>query len=260
MRFFHEQRFSTDSRCRYGVANMPAASSNPEGYATLAVIDRDAPNYNRWIGTRLRTHLGARVLEVGAGIGTITREVLPGRELVIALEAEGFYVAKLAEAFSGEPRVRILHCPIEKTDWAMLARERLDSIVLSNVLEHVEDDAHAIRNFRMALPVGGTIVILVPALPALFGTLDEAVGHHRRYMPASLRGVLEGNGFRVTNLEWMNVLGIAGWFVNGRILRRRVMPTGQLRAYDRIAPLLARVESMFRLPFGASLLAVARAI
>jgi SAM-dependent methyltransferase len=239
---------------------MPATSSIPEGYATLAVIDRDAPNYNRWIGRRLRAHLGARVLEVGAGIGTITREILPGRELVIALEAEDVYAAKLAEAFCGEARVRILHCAVEKTDWAMLARERLDSIVLSNVLEHVEDDARAIRNFRTALPAGGTIVILVPALPALFGTLDEAVGHHRRYMPASLRGVIEGNGFRVTSIEWMNVLGIPGWFVNGRVLRRRVLPTGQLQAFDRIAPFLARVESIFRLPVGASLLAVARAI
>ena len=82
---------------------MRSASSLPEGYATLAVIDRCAPNYNAWLGKRLGSHLGKRVLEVGAGIGTITREILPGRELVIALEAEQAYATQLVERFHDEP-------------------------------------------------------------------------------------------------------------------------------------------------------------
>jgi SAM-dependent methyltransferase len=239
---------------------MAPTSSIPDGYATLAIIDRGAPNYNAWLGKRLRLHLGKRVLEVGAGIGTITREILPGRELVVALEAEEAYAVRLAEAFRGEPRVRTLHSAVEDTDWLALGQEKLDSVVLSNVLEHLEDDAAAIRNFRRVLQAGGTLVMLVPALPAIFGTLDEAVGHHRRYMPSSLRTVLEGNGFHLERLEWMNLLGIPGWFLNSRVLRRRVVPAGQLRIYDRLAPLLARVESMVRLPVGMSLLAVARAV
>ena len=67
-------------------------------------------------------------------------------------------------------------------------------------------------------------------------------------------------GFTVEKLEWMNLVGIPGWFLNGRILKRRVIPAGQVRIYDRIAPLLARVESLFRLPVGLSLLAVGRAV
>ncbi len=239
---------------------MAPSDSPPEGYETLLLIERGAPQYNAWLGKRVGAHLGTRVLEVGAGIGTMTRQILPGREFVIALEAEDTYASELVEAFKDEPRVRTLHSRVETTDWAELAGERLDSILLSNVLEHIEDDASAIRNFRMALPAGGTIVILVPALPFLYGSLDKAVGHHRRYMPASLRRVIEGNGFRVAHLEWMNLLGILGWFANGRVLRRRVIPADQLRVYDRLAPLLARAESMFRLPVGLSLLAVAHAV
>ncbi len=224
------------------------------------VIERGAPNYNAWLGRKLRVHLGRRVLEVGAGIGTITREILPGRELVIALEAEEAYANQLRDTFKDEPRVRTLHATVEVTDWSGLARERLDSILLSNVLEHIEDDNAAMRDFRTALPTGGIIVVFVPALPVLYGSLDEAVGHHRRYMPRSLRSVIEGNGFCVQRIEWMNLLGIPGWLVNGRLLHRRVIPAGQLRVYDWIAPLLARGESMFRLPLGMSLLAVARAV
>ncbi len=239
---------------------MPSSRTNPEGYATLVVMERGAPNYNAWLGRRLRGYLGKRILEVGAGIGTITREIVHGCELLIALEADEVYAARLIERFQDEPRVRTLHSKVEDTDWAALAQERIDSVVLSNVLEHIEDDASAIFNFRKALQAGGTMVVLVPALPPLFGSLDEAVGHHRRYMPASLRSVIEGNGFRIERLEWMNFLGIPGWFINGRVLQRRLIPAGQLKVYDRLAPLVARIESAFRLPLGLSLLAVARAV
>jgi SAM-dependent methyltransferase len=232
----------------------------PEGYATLAVIEHGAPNYNAWLGRRLLPHLGKRVLEVGAGIGTITREILPGRDLVIALEAEAMYAERLAEAFKDEPRVKTVHCAVEETDWTALAAEGLDSVLLSNVLEHIEDDGAAIANLRKTLHTGGKLVLLVPALPWLFGSMDEAVGHHRRYLPRTLRNVIEENGFKVERLEWMNLLGIPGWFLNSRILQRRVLPAAQVRAYDRIAPLLARVEAIFRLPVGLSLLAVGRAV
>jgi SAM-dependent methyltransferase len=239
---------------------MPPTPAYPEGFASLAVMERDAPNYNAWLGTLLRAHLGRRVLEVGAGIGTITRQILPGRELVIALEAEKLYATQLAETFRNDSRVKVIDAPVESIDWSRMAGERVDSIVLSNVLEHIEDDSAAVRNLRTALQPGGNVVILVPALPVLFGTLDEAVGHYRRYMPRSLRSVIERNGFRVERLDWLNLLGIPGWLLNGRVLRRRVIPSAQLRAYDRIAPFIARVESMFRLPIGMSLLAVAYAI
>jgi SAM-dependent methyltransferase len=236
------------------------APSLPEGYDTLAGLERGAPNYNAWLGRRLSAHLGKRVLEVGAGLGTITREILPKRELVIALEAEEAYAARLREVFKDSPHVRTLHCAVEATDWNALSQERIDSVLLSNVLEHIENDGAAVRNFRRVLRPGGLLVLLVPALPWLFGSLDEAVGHHRRYLPRTLRTVVEENGFQLDQLEWMNLLGIPGWFLNSRILKRRVIPAGQLRAYDRLAPLLARAESAFRLPIGMSLLAVATAV
>jgi SAM-dependent methyltransferase len=235
------------------------ANNLHEGYNTLARMDQ-APRYNAWLGAKLRKHLGPRVLEIGAGIGTITRELLTGRELVIALEADPFYVERLKNAFRSEPRVRPVHASVEATDWEGLAQEGLDSVVLSNVLEHIEDDGLAIRQFRRVLPRGGNLVILVPALPALFGTIDQAIGHFRRYTPETLRRVIEAGAFRLESLQWMNILGIPGWFLNGRVLKRRSVPPLQLRVYDRIAPLLARAESVIKLPIGMSLLAVATAI
>jgi SAM-dependent methyltransferase len=230
-----------------------------QGYNTLIQMDQ-APRYNAWLGRRLRPHLGQRVLEIGAGIGTITREIAPGRELVIALEADRFYIQRLRNLFRGSEVVHPVHAPVEETDWAALTRERLDTVMLSNVLEHIVDDAAAVRRFRSVLPDDGRLVILVPALPSLYGSIDEAIGHYRRYTPGSLRTVIESNGFRLDSLEWLNLLGVPGWFLNSRILRRRSVPGLQVRLYDRLAPLLARLESTLRLPVGMSLLAVARAV
>ena len=54
------------------------------------------------------------------------------------------------------------------------------------------------------------------------------------------------------------MVGIPGWFVNGRIFKRRAVPPLQLKLYDRVAPVLAELEDQVNLPIGMSLLAVAR--
>lgn len=233
------------------------ADNQHEGYSTLERMN-GANNYNAWLGRRFREHLGRRVLEIGAGIGTITRELEEGRELLIALEVERFYVDRLKNLFRGKPHVRPYLSDVALADWESLKAERLDTIVLSNVLEHIPDDGAAVRRFRQILPEGGKVVVLVPALPQLFGAIDEAVGHHRRYTPRTLRRVLEDNGFVVDTLEWMNLVGIPGWFMNSRVLRRRAVPKLQLKLYDRLTPLLAQAERHVKLPVGMSLFAVAR--
>ncbi|AKF79742.1 SAM-dependent methyltransferase [Myxococcus fulvus 124B02] len=233
------------------------ADNQHEGYTTLERMD-GATHYNQWLGRRFREHLGRRVLEIGAGIGTITRELESGAELLIALEVDRFYVDRLKNLFRGRPHVRPYLSDVALADWESLKKEQLDTIVLSNVLEHIPDDGSAVRRFRQILAPGGRVLILVPALEQLFGSIDEAVGHYRRYTPATLRAVLEQNGFEVEKLEWMNLVGMPGWFVNSRLFRRRSVPKLQLKLYDTLAPLFARAEAHVKLPVGMSLFAVAR--
>jgi SAM-dependent methyltransferase len=233
-------------------------TADHEGYNTLLRMEA-APNYNAWLGRKFKGHLGKRVLEVGAGIGTISRILEPDLELLVALEVEAFYVERLKMLFRGKPHVRPYLSDVSEAAWEKLAEERFDSIVLSNVLEHIDDDGRAVRNFRRVLQPGGKLLLLVPALPRLYGAMDEAVGHHRRYTEERLRDVIHENGFVVETLEWMNLAGVPAWFFNGRILRRRTLPPLQLRLYDTVAPLLAAAESRWKVPVGMTLFAVARA-
>src|SRR3546814_21108305 len=84
---------------------------------------------------------------------------------------------------------------------------------------------------------------------------DLAVDHHRRYEREELRRKLEHAGFRVEHLRFFNVPGILGWSLNGKVLRRRVLPGGQLKLFDLLVPIF-RLEERLALPFVLSLLTV----
>ncbi|MHB1843577.1 MAG: methyltransferase domain-containing protein [Deltaproteobacteria bacterium] len=226
------------------------------GHHTLEVMDQ-APRYAEWLVRRMRPHLGERVLEVGAGIGTITRH-LADRELVVPLDVAAHYVRRLEATFADRPNVRPMLADAGALDMERLSAERFDTCILSNVLEHLPDDGAVLRQLYELLPVGGRIVLVVPANPWLYGSMDREVGHHRRYTRASLDQVVRSAGFRVERLEPLNLLGVPGWFVNARLLRRRAVPLLQLSLYDRLVPLLAALEARLPPVTGLSFFCVGR--
>ncbi len=225
------------------------------GYQTLLRMSR-AQRYNRWMFQQLAPHIGQRVLEIGSGIGSLTRHLL-GRELVIASDVNPQYVRILADTFDRHTRVRAVPLDLGEFDPAALAADRLDTVVCLNVLEHVEDDRAALARLHAALAPGGRLVLLVPAHQRLYGGIDRAIHHYRRYDRAELIERLRRAGFAVERASFFNRLGALGWYVNSVVLRRRRLPGLQVRLQDILVPLL-RAESALPLPFGLSLIAVAR--
>ncbi len=101
----------------------------------------------------------------------------------------------------------------------------------------------------------GRLILLVPSLRGLYGSLDEALGHFRRYVPRELATKLAQAGFRVRHLEYFNLAGVPGWWLTGRVLRRRLIPRGALRWYDALVPLF-RLERFLPWRIGQSLIAI----
>jgi SAM-dependent methyltransferase len=217
----------------------------------------EVDNYNRWIFEQLAPYVGERVLDVGSALGNIT-ELFLDREHVVGIDVVAEFAAELDRRFGDRTNFRVELADISDPAVIRLAEERFDTIVCANVLEHVEDDAAALDHMHEILIPGGHACLLVPAFGALFGTLDEVDDHFRRYTRPTLRSRLEAAGFEVVHLHYMNVLGIAGWVLNGKILRRRLIPRGHYSFYNRLVPLLALVEKRLRPPFGLSLVAIAR--
>jgi hypothetical protein len=98
-------------------------------------------------------------------------------------------------------------------------------------------------------------VLLVPALRFLYGTLDRALGHYRRYTGRELETKLQAAGLRPTHIEYFNLAGMPGWWFAGRVFRRTVIPAGPLRLYDMLVPLF-RLERLLPWRLGQSLIAI----
>jgi SAM-dependent methyltransferase len=232
-----------------------AASGFPLGQGeTLRRMAR-ATNYNAWLLDRGRCHLGRRLLDVGAGVGTFTSELAPGRE-VLALEPDPAFVPLLRSRFANVPNVEVRDAEVADVDASSLP-ELFDSAICFNVLEHVPDDGSTLRRLCTLLKPSGKLLLLVPAHPALYGAIDDTVGHERRYGKRALGRLLNASGFEVESLSHVNPVGALGWFVSSRLLRREQIPAGPLGAFDRLVPLLKGLDRL-RLPIGLSLWAVAR--
>ena len=104
---------------------------------------------------------------------------------------------------------------------------------------------------------GGRLLLLVPAHPALYGPLDEKLGHYRRYTSKTMRAALTKAGFRLESLQWLNMLGMPGWWFNARILKRDRLPAFQLAAYNVLSRAILPIEGLIGPPVGLSLIAIA---
>jgi len=217
----------------------------------------EARNYYAWISSRMAPYLGPRMVEVGAGIGTFLSCLLELRPdaRVTAIEPADNNFPHLARRFAADERVTAVHGYLD----GALPAAAADAVVAVNVMEHVEDDAAFLRHAARALAPGGHLCLFVPALPALFGTLDEAFEHHRRYTKRSLLQKLAAAGLEPVEVRYMNVTGIAAWWLWSKVLRRRTITATDARTYDRwVVPVVRALEDRITPPVGNALLAVAR--
>lgn len=213
--------------------------------------------FNRWMADTVRPWLGVKVLELGAGIGNMTQQLAGGRKHYVASDIDEEHLARQRVRFRGRPNLEMRKCDLcNSEDFADLAGN-FDTVVCLNVVEHVEDDLTALKNIRSALAPGGRAIILVPQDQGIYGTLDEVLGHYRRYSAEQLRARMEEAGFVIERVIQFNRITRPGWWWNGRILGRRTFGRFQLRVFDWLVPIFRRIDSL--LPWLAvSLIAVGK--
>lgn len=213
------------------------------GSHILVSLER-ARRFNAWMAETLRPFVGTRVLEVGAGIGNLTGQFIP-RDLYVASDINPHYLRYLHSYACGKPYLQVVHADVTRADDFAGLAGRFDTVVMLNVLEHVPDEAAALRNVWSALQPGGRAIVLVPQHPALFGTLDTALEHRERYTPGALRRSLEAAGFEIETLFDFNRVSVPGWWLNGRALRRRTFSRLQLKLFDVLTPMLKRIDRVW---------------
>lgn len=227
------------------------------GRETLALIEHNLGRYNRWMYDQLAPWVCGRILEVGSGIGNMSAFMIDAPRLALT-DVEPESLADLQAKFGDRPTVTVDTWDLGEEPPARLLDEVFDTVICLNVLEHIEDDHAALLRMRARLAPGGHLVLLVPAHQMLFNGFDRGVRHFRRYNKGGLAHSLTRAGLVPTESWYFNMLGALGWYVNGNMLGKSVLPAGQLALIDRLVPLL-RCESLLPRPFGISVIAIAKA-
>jgi SAM-dependent methyltransferase len=215
-----------------------------------------AQHFNRWMAETIAPHVGARVLEIGAGIGNITTWLLP-RDAYVASDINPQYLAYLRNLALGKPYLRIDRLDLDDPAGFAAWEGQFDTVVCLNVLEHVKDPHTALANMHRALVPGGRLVLYVPQGERLYSSLDEVLGHRCRYEKPQLEAELRQAGFTVDSFRDFNRPSVPGWFWNGRVLKRREFGRLQLKIFNLLVPLVRRIDHL--LPWrGLGIIAVAR--
>jgi glycosyltransferase involved in cell wall biosynthesis len=215
------------------------------GSAILARLSR-APRFTRWMADTVRPYVGQRVLEIGAGIGNLTVNLIP-RPLYWATDINPLYLHSLRRLTQGKPYLRTQFTDVTMPE-TFPQEQQFDTVICLNVVEHVQDDLAALCSIHNILEAGGRAIILVPQGQWLYGTLDEVLGHCRRYSPEQLADVGKRAGFQVKEVLTFNRAGTPAWWLNGKLLRRKTFGLGQIKMLNLLTPLFRRAERWMPFP------------
>jgi SAM-dependent methyltransferase len=212
---------------------------------------------DRWLFDEISPYIGQRVLEVGCGLGNFAR-FLEDRKLYVGTDVNVRSVEYVQKLFSENPNVLAIQADVIAESFLDLKRFKVDTVFSLNVFEHIADDLLATQNSMQILKPNGTLILVVPAHEWLYGSIDRTIGHYRRYDKTMINELCNQAGLELLTIKHINALGAVGWYANGRIRKQNTPPARQLRLINRIVPYLKRIEQIVPMPFGISMLAVAR--
>ena len=243
-----------------GQTTMLPDTFDPAGLHTLQVIAK-ADQFNKWMYETIRPYLKGEILEIGSGIGNISKFVISNRLSLTLSDYNTEYQQFLKENFSEFTNVQaILSIDLQHPDFFnhyFALKEKYDSVFLLNVIEHLEDDIVAIENCRFLLKKGGRLVILAPAYPFLFCRFDKELGHYRRYSQKKLSFFFPHNSFKILHTQYFNFIGIAGWFIFGKLLKRKMIRSGEMSAFNKMVPFFKLADLITFKKAGLSVIAIA---
>ena len=234
----------------------PPSMQSQELQASLEDL-KGVDNYYDWIVGLVEPYLGDRVLEIGAGVGTVSSRIGMHGRTVVAIEPDLRAFSELDEWARGNPPHEAFSGTLIQASPGL--RTDFSSAVMVNVLEHIDDEVAELTLIRSHLRPGGHIAIWVPAHEALFARFDESVGHYRRYNKNRLSALADMAGLEVVELRYVNPIGAIGWLLTAKALRTTPTESALATIFDKyVVPVTKRVEARWEQRFGQSVLLIAR--
>lgn len=210
---------------------------------------------------------GSRILDGAVGLG----------QLAVRLQGRGYRVVGIDYSLEAALHVRrtsTVHAVVGDLTRMPFRDRAFDGMTTGETLEHLDDDAAAVREIGRVLGDGGRVIATVPALQSLWSASDDYYEHRRRYSRAQLESLFRAAGLKIAEARFWGfpvVLVYDTLFLlpmNKRRAKREVAEDAGLQSIARAGrsrALVNAVRAVFSIdrlfswiPFGPGLLLVAK--
>ena len=206
--------------------------------------------WRKYIYSKVKKFIKGDVLEVGAGIGSFTKnyEKLIRKLTLSEIDPDNLTIIK--KKFSN-PKFSFTN------KFTKDLEENFDTIMYLNVLEHIEDDIEEINNALKKLKKNGHLIILVPAHNNLYSKFDEAVGHFKRYEIDFFKQIKIQN-LKRQKLIYLDSMGYFLYYLNKLFFKEEIYPSNfKILIWDKLfTPITFIVDRLLMYKFGKNILYV----
>jgi SAM-dependent methyltransferase len=220
-----------------------------------------ARNYHDWILSKFDSFVGQKLLEVGAGTGSVSRMILdryqketwmlePSEQIDILK----FTLTSFPNSIPAHPVQGFLADHVER-----LTHLQIDTVFYVNVMEHIEDDQAELQHVFDLLKPGGHVLTFSPAMPWLYGRFDRRIGHFRRYELRDMMEKMRMAGYEVVKAHYVDLPGMFLWWLMFHVFKFTRLSRRSVRWYDKIViPVLRRLDPSRVLPWGKNIVVVGK--
>lgn len=202
-----------------------------------------------------------KILDLGCGSGLYFHEIMRYKpQAYLAVDYSDKFLSELEKQFENQK-----NCMSRKIDLLSqnvadhLKGYKFDYVFCFDVLEHINDERQFLNNVHSIMTTceSGYLFLRVPALQAIYGENDKAIGHYRRYSVESIKKILGDCSFKIEMIRYQNMIGIVPWYIIGNILKRPVAASAnEAKIFNLIVPAIKFIERVIPPPIGLSIACV----
>lgn len=196
---------------------------------------------NHWMYSQIKPYVTGKTLEIGSGIGNISRYFIENGDEIYLSDIRDQYLKLLKSKFPDNEVIKIDLVDPDFDEKHSKLFESFELVFALNVIEHIQDDKKALINLSKLLKPNGFIYILVPAHQILFNNFDKTLFHYRRYNKTKLIDAFP-NAIKIKKSWYFNFAGIFGWFIVGKILNKKTIPESNMILYNLLTPLFKLLD------------------
>jgi ubiquinone/menaquinone biosynthesis C-methylase UbiE len=196
------------------------------------------------------------ILEIGCGVGSLISALEDKNRKVIGIDPSKTAI-KMAKQKIKKMNLKNIFVVVGLGEKISFSNDFFDSVICTDVLEHIKEDLDLLIELRRILKKGGIAIISVPALQKLWGKQDDEQHHYRRYSMIELERLLEKANFKIIFIRYWNSILFPLILISRKFTKTSLMKELE-QTPDLINSLffnLLKIEEKISLPFGVSLIA-----